>query len=104
MKDFRHWGIKIRKYPEFNYKAVWFNLKTIRLGSGEVKQLPPDKSEFYDIALGTKCNLGEACKFCYAGASRKGRNFSNICEKAKMFFGSMDENSKPTQTAIGVLI
>lgn len=99
MKDFKHWGIKIRNYPEFNYKAVWFNLKTIRLGSGEVKQLPPDKSEFYDVSLGTTCNL--ECKFCYAGAKKSGRNFSNVCEKAKMFFGSMDENSRATQIAIG---
>lgn len=101
MKDFKHWGIKIRNYPEFNYKAIWFNLKTIRLGSGEAKPLPPDKSEFYDVATGTKCNL--SCEFCYAGARKDGRFFSNICEKAKMFFGSMDENSKPVQIACGSL-
>lgn len=99
MKDFKHWGIKIRNYPEFNYKAIWFNLKTIRLGSGQAKPLPPDKSEFYDISLGTTCNL--ECKFCYAGAKKNGRNFSNVCEKAKMFFGSMDKNSLCTQIAIG---
>lgn len=99
MKDFKHWGIKIRKYPEFNYKAVWFNLKTIRFGEGQAKPLPPDKAEFYDINLGTRCNLG--CKFCYANAKKDGRFFTNICEKAKMFFGSMDENSKATQIAIG---
>lgn len=62
MKDFKHWGIKMRNYPEFNYKAIWFNLKTIRLGSGQAKPLPPDKSEFYDVGLGTKCNL--ECEFC----------------------------------------
>lgn len=99
MKDFSSWGIKVRNFPEYNYKAVWFNLKTIRLGSGQAKPLPPDKSEFYDISLGTTCNL--ECKFCYAGAKKNGRNFSNVCGKAKMFFGSMNKNSLCTQIAIG---
>ena len=34
MKDFSHWGIKKRIFPDHNYYAVWNNLKTIRLGEG----------------------------------------------------------------------
>ena len=45
------------------------------------------------------CNLG--CSFCYVNASKSGRNFDNICEKAKFFFGQMSENEKPFQIAIG---
>ena len=40
MKDFKHWGAKKRVFPAYNYNALWFNLKTIRLGSGVAKELP----------------------------------------------------------------
>ncbi len=99
MKDFSNWGIKKRSYPDYNYNAIWNNLKTIRMGSGEAKALPPDHSEFYDIAIGTKCNLN--CPFCYANSSKNGRFFTNIVEKVKLFFGTMDNNQKPFQVAIG---
>lgn len=99
MKDFSHWGIKTRIYPEYNYHAVWNNLKTTRFGKGEIKALPADCSEFYDIAIGTKCNL--KCPFCYANSSKNGRFFTNIVEKAKAFFGNMSDNQKPFQVAIG---
>lgn len=48
-------GIKFRKFPEYNYSAVWNNLSTIRFDLGEVKELPPEYSEFYDVSLGNKC-------------------------------------------------
>lgn len=48
-------GMKFRNLPEYNYSAIWNNLVTIRLDKGEVMELPPDKSEFYDVSLGTKC-------------------------------------------------
>lgn len=97
MKDWKHWGIKERKFPEFNYHAVWYNLKTLRLGSGEAKEL--EYPEFYDVGINTLCNLG--CPFCYVNASKSGQNFRNICEKAKFFFGQMSENERPFQIAIG---
>jgi MoaA/NifB/PqqE/SkfB family radical SAM enzyme len=99
MKDFSSWGVKIRKYPEYNYHAVWSNLKTLRLGIGQAKELPPEKSEFYDISLGTKCN--KCCPFCYVGATKDGVFYKDVVKKAKLFFGSMDQNQKPYQCAIG---
>lgn len=99
MKNFSHFGIKVRKFPEYNYHAVWNNLKTIRFGEGDVKKLPPDYSEFYDVSLGTKCNLN--CPFCYVGASYSGRFYKNIVEKITRFFESMTDNQKPFQIAIG---
>lgn len=99
MKDFSSWGLKRRVYPENNYNAVWINLKTIRLGFGEAKELLPEHSEFYDVSLGTKCNL--CCPFCYVGAEKNGRFYTDICEKAISFFGRMSENQKPFQIAIG---
>lgn len=99
MKDFRHWGLKKKEYSDLNYRSIWYNLQTIRLGSGPSKPLPPEKSEFYDISLGTKCNVG--CEFCYAKASKSGTLYSDVCKKAKMFFGDMNEEDKPYQIAVG---
>lgn len=99
MKDFTHFGIKQRNFPEYNYNAIWQNLKTVRLGQGVAQELPPTYSEFYDVSLGTKCNL--ECPFCYTNALHTGVFYKDVCEKAKMFFGEMDENSKPFQIAIG---
>ena len=99
MKDFSNFGVKVRKFPEYNYHAVWTNLKTLRIGEGQAKELPADKSEFYDVSLGTRCNLG--CDFCYTSALRNGLDYTDVCEKAKWFFGNMLDNDKPFQIAIG---
>lgn len=99
MKDFTNWGVKVRKFPECNYHAIWNNLKTLRLGEGQANELPANKSEFYDVAINTKCN--SECPFCYTDAKRTGRNFEDIVYKAKSFFGQMNDNDKPFQVAIG---
>ena len=99
MKDFRHWGIKIKSYPSLNYRSVWYNLQTIRLGFEQSLPLPPDKSEFYDISLGTKCNVG--CEFCYANSSKNGKNFSNVCKKVLDFFEPYKPEDLPYQIAVG---
>lgn len=102
MKDFRYWGVKHKEYPELDYKSIWYNLNTIRLGSKPSKPLPPDKSEFYDISLGSRCNMaGSGCHFCYASASKDGYNYSNVCSKARKFFGSLKAEDKPYQIAVG---
>ena len=57
MKDFNHWGLKRRVFPDYNYNAIWSpNLNTIRLGEGVAKELPADKAEFYDVGINTLCN------------------------------------------------
>ena len=99
MKDFTNWGIKIRKFPEYNYHAIWCDNKTLRLGKGQASPLPADKSEFYDVSLGTKCNL--QCSFCYTDAKKEGRFYNNIVDKAKFFFGQMEDNDKCFQIATG---
>lgn len=99
MKDFTNFGIKVRKFPEYNYHAVWCNLKTLRLGSGQAAPLPANKSEFYDISLGTKCNC--LCPFCYTNALKNGINYTHLVDKANFLFGSMSDNDKPYQIATG---
>ena len=81
MKDFNHWGIKKRVFPDNNYHAVWNNLKTIRLGSGHATELTPEYSEFYDIGINTSCNA--ECEFCYVSANKNGINYPDICETWK---------------------
>lgn len=97
MKDFKHWGIKTRKFPEKNYNAIWHNLKTLRLGSGVAEEL--DYPEFYDVAITSRCNL--ECPFCYVGALKTGKDYTDIVGKAKFFFEQMSENERPFQIAIG---
>ena len=100
MKDFKDWGIKIRTLEDYNYRALWYNLKTIRFGESkdDILELPPDLSEFYDVGINTKCNA--ECPFCYVSASNNGVNYSNICETWKKWMNNypLIKNSNITQT------
>lgn len=99
MKCFVLWGIKSRQFPECNYHAVWCDNKTIRFGKGQALPLPPDKSEFYDVSLGRKCNL--QCPFCYTDAKKNAQFYTNVVDKANFFFGNMSRKDRPFQIAIG---
>lgn len=107
MKDWKTWGIRIRKFPTHNYNAVFYNLKTIRLGTGVAEELPPDLSEFYDIGINSKCNA--ECPFCYVSANKHGVNNVGICDSWESFmkqYESVERNgfiftNKPFQIAIG---
>lgn len=108
MKDFKNFGVKKRVFPEHNYNAVWANLKTIRLGEGVAKELPPEYSEFYDVSLGNKCTTGK-CPFCYVASDPNGKYYEDICETWKKWMAMYDEEvvngvtytTKPFQIAIG---
>lgn len=108
MKDWTSWGIKIREFPDHNYRAIWNNLKTVRLGEGVAKELPPNEAEFYDVGINTKCNA--MCSFCYVSANKEGVNYPDICETWKKWMNTFWENkpkegiittNKPFQIAIG---
>lgn len=79
MKDFKHFGLKIRENSEKNYKAIWANLKTIRLGEGKCGELPIEAKEFLDVSLGNACRTGK-CSFCYVSSNPNGKYYENICE------------------------
>lgn len=109
MKDFKHFGVKNRKFPECNYNALWANLKTIRFGEGKASELPCDQAEFYDVGINTKCNA--ECPFCYVSASHGGINYPDICQTWKKWMDTFWElkdtetgvifTNKPFQIAIG---
>ena len=107
MKDFTHFGVKRRFFPENNYNAFWYNLKTTRFGEGVASELESDKAEFYDVGIGTKCNAG--CDFCYVSAGSEGECYDDICqtwEKWMTMYSETNNNGiietdKPFQIAIG---
>lgn len=122
MKDFKHFGVKRRFFPENNYNAFWYNLKTTRFGEGVASELAPDKAEFYDVGIGTKCKTStlrikegkevfgkSACPFCYVAANPDGKYFENICQTWKKWMtkfyehnnNGIIETNKPFQIAIG---
>lgn len=77
MKNFKHFGIKRRIMPDYNYNALWLgnSLKTIRFGEGHAKELPYLVKEFYDLGINTRCNAN--CSFCYVSASGSGKDYRN---------------------------
>lgn len=107
--DKNHWeGLKIRKLNNYNYSAIWHNLVTIRLDKGDVIELPPEYSEFYDVSIGNKCNA--CCPWCYVSATDSGEMYSNICDTWRKWMDTfeekIDENGntftlRPFQIAIG---
>lgn len=108
MKDFKYFGVKRRVFSECNYNAIWYDLKTIRLGEGVATELPADQAEFYDVSLGTKCTTGK-CPFCYVAANPNGEYYQDICETWKKWMETFWEKTvnnvtftnKPYQIAIG---
>lgn len=101
--------VKVRRFPEKNYNAIWHDLKTLRLGKGVAKELEPDRSEFYDVSLGTKCNC--ECDFCYTSALKNGVDYEGICETWKKWMATFPKDivldngiiktEKPFQIACG---
>lgn len=108
MKDFKDWGVKQRRFNDHNYNALWFNLKTVRLGEGKALPLPAEYPEFVDVSLGDKCQTGK-CNFCYVSSNPDGRYYEGICETWKKWMdtfweervGNLVRTNKPFQIAIG---
>lgn len=92
--------VKTRQFPESNYKAVWYNGKTIRIALDPKKPITElEYPEFYDVKLTGKC-LG-ACDFCYQDSKKTDNHYENIIEKINQYFGPMSENERPFQFAYG---
>lgn len=91
MKDFKNFGIRIRKDEERNYYAIWNDLQTIRLDLGEEIKLPYERSEFYDVAITERCNA--MCDFCYVSADSMKEDFRGICETWKKWINTFPEDT-----------
>lgn len=92
--------IKIREFKENNYRAVWFNGKTIRIALNPKKEITELKyPEFYDVKITGYCKGN--CPWCYMDSSKDDYHYENIAQKVKNYFGLMSSNERPFQVAIG---
>jgi len=92
--------IKTRSFPEHNYKAIFCNGKTMRLQYDTAKDIGElDYPEFMDIAVNSLC-FG-SCPYCYVSATHGGKNYVRVLDKIDSYFGSLTENQRPFQVAIG---
>ena len=88
-------GTRIRRYIEKNYYSIWHNLKTVRLDVGESKDLKPERKEFYDIGLGTKCNA--MCPWCYVSAKGDGEFWESPSETWKRWIETFPKDITITE-------
>ena len=92
--------MKVRIFPESNYKAIHMNGKTIRIALDSKKPITELKfPEFYDVKVTGKC-LGN-CPWCYQDSMETCSHPENALQKFSDFFGSLSENEKPFQIAFG---
>lgn len=92
---------KKRFLPENNYKAFFFNGKTLRCAIDPKKPITElEHPEFYDIKITSQCTHGR-CEYCYMDSTHNGLHAKNIVEKINSYFGKMDVNQRPFQVAIG---
>lgn len=92
--------IKIRIDKEANYRGIFFNGKTIRQRLNPAKKITaPRYAEIEDVAINSKCFAN--CPYCYTSATKNGSNFDNIIDKALEVWGTVEENDRPFQIAIG---
>lgn len=92
--------MKIRIDINANYKAIFFNGKTIRQRIDNSKPiLTPQFAEIEDVAINDKCFA--ACSYCYTSAKSTGINFESIVEKSNNVWGIRSQNDRPFQIAIG---
>jgi len=92
--------VKIRIDVEANYKATFFNGKTIRMRINPNEKIrTPKFAEIEDVAINSKCFAN--CPYCYTSATKRGSNFNNIVEKAIEVWSSVEQNHRPFQIAIG---
>lgn len=92
--------MRIREYKESNYKAIFFNGKTIRSRldkNKEISSIPFPELE--DVAINNKCMGG--CPYCYTSALTTGVNFNDIVSKAYEVWGSLELKDRPFQIAVG---
>lgn len=92
----KDWGIRIRKGP--GYYAIWNNLKTVRLDQGEEQPLPPERSEFYDVSLTTRCN--SSCPFCYVSASSDGMDAPRPGDTWKSWMSTFPEDKDASEDPV----
>lgn len=92
-------SIKKRIEEEANYRALWFNGKTIRFAIDPDKPITELKyPEFYDIKVTGNCE--GACPWCYMD-SKPESHYENIIGKFREYFNNIPKEQLPFQIAFG---
>lgn len=92
--------VKVRTFPEHNYKGIYSAGKTIRVAIDPSKPITElDYPEFYDVKITDTCNGN--CPYCYMDSTASAEPYENVIPKLYKFFGPMTDNQKPFQVAIG---
>ena len=92
--------MKIRTFPEHNYKGIYLNGQTFRIALDPSKPIDELKyPEFYDVKITDTCH-GQ-CPYCYMDSTPEADLYEKVPDKVREFFGGMNENEKPFQVAIG---
>lgn len=93
-------AIKTRREDAANYSSVFFDGKTLRIPLDKNKPITELRyPEFYDVAINSKCFAN--CANCYTSATKYGNNFKNVIRKINDIFGTMSENERGYQVALG---
>ena len=92
--------MRSRATKENNYFALFSEGKTLRFAIDPSKPITPlIHPEIEDVSLGTKCFAG--CPYCYTSAISSGVLYTDVVEKIKKSYGSLPEDQRPFQIAIG---
>ena len=92
--------MKIRTDQTANYRGIFCNGKTVRQRIDPAKPITtPRFAEIEDVAINSKCLAN--CSYCYTSATKNGTDFQNLLSKVDQVWGSVDQNNRPFQIAIG---
>ena len=92
--------IKVREFPESNYRSIYFNGKSIRIALDPSKPITElEYPEFYDVKITGFCK--GKCPWCYMDSKETDEHYMNAVEKITSYFGPLTENQRPFQVAIG---
>jgi organic radical activating enzyme len=92
-------SLKIRIFPEHNYKGLHINGKTLRIALDPSKPITELKyPEFYDVKVTSYCK--GHCSYCYQD-SEEVEHTSDIIKKFQEYFGKFTANQMPFQIAFG---
>lgn len=91
---------KFRVHPDSNYFSSFDGRFTTRFAIKD--ELPVTElayPEFYDVKITNYCS--GKCPWCYQDSRAEDAHYSDIVGKVDSFFGSMTQNQRPFQVAIG---
>jgi hypothetical protein len=92
--------IRMRKFPESNYWAIFNDGVTVRFVYDPKKPIAPLKyPEFFDIKITNTCQ--GRCPWCYMDSQPDEHHYAGILKKFWDYFLPMSLNERPFQIAFG---